>query len=105
MCTNLVQHILLRRSEKGDGSAAATEAAAATNAVDVALLVLEARYVEVEDHGHLLNVNAAGQEVRGNEDASGAGAEVIHALLANSLCHRIAVNDGHGEAALREPLV
>ena len=70
--------------------------------MDVILLVLEAGQVEVEDDRHLLNVNAAGYQVRGNENAGGTGAEIGHALLADRLGHGFAVNHGDGETALRQ---
>ena len=70
--------------------------------MDVILLVLEAGQVEVEDNRHLLNVNAAGYQVRGNEDAGGSCAEISHALFADCLGHGFAVNHGDGKAALRQ---
>ena len=41
----------------------------------------------VKDETHLLDVNASGEEVSGDEDAGGAGAEGLHNVFALLWCH------------------
>ena len=66
-------------SDKIDGHTLAAEASAAADAMDVVLAVRG--QVKVEDQGDLLHINAAGEEVRADEDAGGAGAELPHDKL------------------------
>ena len=62
-----------------DGHTLTAETAGAADAVDVVLAV--GREVVVDDEGDLLDVNATGEEVRGDEDAAGAGAELAENCL------------------------
>lgn len=85
------------RGDEVDRDSLAAETTRATNAVDVVLAV--GGEVEVDDQGDLLDVDAAGQEIGGDEDAGGAGPEVAHDVL--SLLHlHVAVGGGHGEVPL-----
>ena len=73
--------------------------------MDVILLVLERGHIEVEHYRHRLNINAARQQVRGNENTGRARTEIAHALLADGLRHGLTVNHGYGEAAIRQSTV
>lgn len=53
----------------------------------------------VDNAGHLLHINASGQQVGGDEHARRAGTELAHDHLALALVH-VAVHGGHGEVAL-----
>ena len=64
--------------------------------MDVVLLL--ARELVVDDERHLLNVNAAGEQVRANEHANRTLAEIIHTALALLHIH-LPVDEGE-----REPL-
>lgn len=102
MRPNLVQHVLLRARHQIDGRALAAVARTAAHTVDVGLLVLKRGHIEVEHHAHRLNVNAARQQVRRNEDTGLAGAELVHAALALHLGHRVTIDEPHGIALLRQ---
>ena len=54
--------------------------------------------IVVDDEGDLLDVNAAGQEIGGDEDTGGAGAELAHDEVPALLVH-VAVHGGDGEVA------
>ena len=54
--------------------------------------------IVVNDEGNLLHVNAAGEEVGGDEHTGGAGAELTHDEVPALLVH-IAVHGGDGEVA------
>ena len=71
--------------EEVDGYTLPSEAAGATDTVDVVLAV--GGEVEVDDQGDLLDVDTAGEEVRCDEDAGGAGAELAHDDVALALVH------------------
>merc|ERR1711988_780850 len=62
--------------DKVDGDTLATEAARATDAVDVVLDV--AGEVVVDDEGDLLHINTTSEEVSGDEDTRRASAELVH---------------------------
>ena len=51
-----------------------TESSGATDAMDVVLAV--GGQVVVDDERHLLHVDASGQQIRGDQHAGGAGAEL-----------------------------
>ena len=51
---------LLLRIQEGDRRALATKPATAANAVNVVLLVLKGRQIEVEDYAYTLHIDAAG---------------------------------------------
>ena len=59
--------------------------------MDVVLAVVG--QVIVDDEGHLLHVNAARQQVSGDEDTAGAGAELAHDHLALLLLHVAVLQD------------
>ena len=51
-------------------------------------VVLPVRWqVIVDDERHLLDINAAGQQVGGDEDATGPGAELTHDHVTLALFH------------------
>mmetsp|Transcript_4825 Transcript_4825/g.14215 ORF Transcript_4825/g.14215 Transcript_4825/m.14215 type:complete len:290 (-) Transcript_4825:429-1298(-) len=77
--------------------ALATEAAGAADAVDVELAIV---WEVVADHKrHLLHVKAAAPDVRRDEHAAAARAELVHDGVAVLLRH-VAVHGGHGEVGL-----
>ena len=80
-----------------DGHALATEAARSADTMDVVLAV--GGQVVVDDEGDLLHVDAAGQQVGGDEHAGRAGSELLHDDVAFSLFH-ITVHGRHREVAL-----
>ena len=59
---------LVGGEEEGDGDAPAAKAAASADPMDVVLDVV-ARHVKVDDEGDGLDIDAAGEEVGGDEDA------------------------------------
>ena len=67
------------------------------NAVQVVLKV--GWQVEIDDEGHLLDVDTAGEEVGGDEHAGGARAELAHDDVALALVH-VSVHAGDGEVPL-----
>ena len=93
---------LLGGIHEGNGQTLTAEAAAAANAVHVVLLVLKGWQLEVEDHGHTLHVNAAGQQISRNQEARLAVAEILHTLLADRLCHWLTIDHTRWKAALRQ---
>mmetsp|Transcript_15354 Transcript_15354/g.48245 ORF Transcript_15354/g.48245 Transcript_15354/m.48245 type:complete len:479 (-) Transcript_15354:7-1443(-) len=81
-----------------DRCALAAEAAAAADAVQVVLDAL--RDVVVDHQRHLLHVDASREEVRGDEDPRGAGAELPHHQLALLL---IQAGVHHGDREVPPP--
>mmetsp|Transcript_5005 Transcript_5005/g.12711 ORF Transcript_5005/g.12711 Transcript_5005/m.12711 type:complete len:378 (+) Transcript_5005:516-1649(+) len=91
---HVLQQALVLLGNEVDGHTLAAKAAGATDAVKVVLRLRGE--VEVDDEGHLLHVDAARQEVSGDEHAGGAGAELAHDDVAGVLVH-VSVRGGHGE--------
>jgi hypothetical protein len=60
--------------------------------MDVILLILERGHIKVKDNRHRLNINAARQQVRGNENTGRTRTEIAHSLLTHRLRHRLTVN-------------
>ena len=85
--------------DEGDRDAGVAGAGGAADAVQVGLLVLGA--LVVDDVRDVLDVDAAGGDVGGDEDVDLAVAERAQRLLAGALAE-VAVDRGGGEAALGE---
>ena len=83
--------------DEGDGDTGVARAAGAADAVQVGLLVLGA--LVVDDVRDVLDVDAAGGDVGGDEDVDLAVAEGAQRLLAGALA-QVAVDGGGGEAAV-----
>jgi hypothetical protein len=81
----VVQRALIVVSDKVDGDALAAKTAAATDSVDVVFPV--GREVVVDDERDLLDVDSAGEQVGGDEDTGGAGAELTHDDITLLLVH------------------
>mmetsp|Transcript_22615 Transcript_22615/g.64175 ORF Transcript_22615/g.64175 Transcript_22615/m.64175 type:complete len:435 (+) Transcript_22615:102-1406(+) len=90
-------HVRVRHEVDGDTLPA--EAAAAADAVEVVLHVL--RQVVVDHQGHLLHVDAAREEIRGDEHARGARAELAHDEVALLLV-QVRMHRRDSEVALLE---
>lgn len=56
------------------------------------------RKIVVDDEGDLLNVDAAREEICGNQDPGAAGDEILHHPFALPLVE-VRVDHGHGEIA------
>lgn len=88
-----------------DTGALATETTGATNAVNVVLALY--RQLVVDDKGHLLDINAARKQIRGNQHTALTRTEGIHALTTLMNIH-VAVNELEIETTMdhlcREPL-
>jgi hypothetical protein len=66
-----------------DGKTFRTGTAGTTDTVDVGLRAL--RHVEVDDVWQFAHINAAGGNIRGNQDARAAGFEVAQGFLTSRL--------------------
>ena len=104
MRCNHAHYRLLLRIQEGDRRALAPKAAAATNAVNVILLVLKGWQIEVKDHAHTLHINAAGQQIGRNQNARLGSPELLHAQMAHGLRHRLTVDHRNREPAIRKRL-
>lgn len=90
-----ISHIFV--SEEVDGYALSPETSTSSNSMDV---VLPVRWeVIVDDQGHLLDIDAAGQEVRRDQHTARTGPELLHDGVPLLLVH-ITVHGGHGEVLL-----
>mmetsp|Transcript_11725 Transcript_11725/g.20926 ORF Transcript_11725/g.20926 Transcript_11725/m.20926 type:complete len:393 (-) Transcript_11725:493-1671(-) len=98
---NVAQVDCVALGEEVDGHALAAEAARAADAVDVVLAV--GGQVVVDHQRHLLHVDAPGQQVRGDEHARGARAELAHDDVPLALVH-VPVHGRDREVALRHLL-
>lgn len=82
------QVVTLAIVDEGEGSASATEATGAANAVEVSLVVCSTTWqvgdVVVDDHGDGLDVDTAGKNVGGDEHLSFAGAELVEDIISLS---------------------
>lgn len=97
MLLDLLDEAGVGGADEVDGGTLATVAASATDSVDVVLL-LEGELV-VDDEADLLHVDASGEEVGGDQDAGGAGTELLHDHVASHLVH-LSVHDGDAEVVL-----
>ena len=84
---------------EGDGHAGVAGATGATDPVHVGLLVLRA--LVVDDVGDVLDIDASGRDIGGDQDVDLAGPEGAQCLLAGALSE-VAVQGGGGETALGE---
>ncbi len=89
----------LAAGDEGEGSAGGAHAGGASDAVDVDFGVFGD--VVVDDVGDLVDVDAAGGEVGGDEDVDFAGFEAAHDAFAFVL-HEVAVDGGGGDAVAFE---
>ena len=96
---NLTHHAHIIGGDEVDGHTLATETNTTTDAVDVVLAV--GGQVVVDDQRNLLHVDTTGQEIGGDQDTRGAGAELLHDHVTLALVH-VAVHGGHGEVACGE---
>jgi len=98
---NLAEHLDVALGDEVDGDTLAAEAATAANSVEVVLHV--GREVVVDNDVHVVDVDTAGNEIGGDEDAGVAVAEVVHDLLTLALGH-VGVDGGDGVVGLVELL-
>jgi len=102
---DVVQRTLVLLGNKVDGNTLTTKTTTTTNSVNVVFAVVG--QVVVDDERHLLHVNAAGQQIGGDENTRGAGAELAHDHFALALVH-VAVHGRDGEVLgvhlLRQPV-
>ena len=77
-----------------DGHSLATESSTTTDSVAIVFPV--AREVVVDDKGHLLYVDTAGQEVGGDYHTAGSRSEFLHDDFTLVLLH-VSVDGRHGE--------
>lgn len=93
MLLNLLEHDNIITGDKVDGNTLTTETTGTTDTMEVVLLLL--REVIVDDEGDLLDIDTTGEQVGGDEDTGGAGAEGIHDVLTLLLGH-LTVHAGDG---------
>lgn len=60
------------------------------------VVVSISRQIIVDDQRHLLDVNATGQEIRGDEDTRWTRTELFHNDIPLTLVH-VSVHSGHSE--------
>lgn len=82
---DLTEHAHIVSGHEVDGDTLTTETTTTTDTVDVVLTV--GRQVVVDDQRDLLDVDTTGQEVSGNQDPRGAGAELLHDNVTLALLH------------------
>ena len=81
--------------EEVDGYSLPSETAGATDTVDVVLTV--GGEIKVDDKTDLLDVDSTGEEIRGDENAGGSGAELAHNDVTLPLVHvSVLVEGGEG---------
>lgn len=98
---DLAKHLDVALRDEVDGDTLAAEAATTTNAVKIVLHVRGK--VEVDDDVDVVDVDTAGDEIGGAEDARVAVAEVLHDLFALTLGH-VGVDGGDGVVGFVELL-
>jgi hypothetical protein len=102
---NLAHHAHILSGNEVDGNSLTTETTATTDAVNVVLAI--SGEVVVDDQGNLLDIDATGKEVGGDQDTGRSGTELLHNQVALSLVH-VAVHGGDGEVTgselVREPV-
>jgi len=85
-----------------DSSTLSTVTTGSTDSVDVVLL-LEGQLV-VDHETNLLHINTSGKQVSGDENADGAGTELLHDNVSAELVH-LTVHDGDSEVILGHRLL
>jgi hypothetical protein len=90
---NVAEHSDVVGGDEVDSNTLATETPATTDAVDVVLPV--GGQVVVDDEGDLLDVDAAGEEIGGDQHTGRPGTELLHEDLALLLFH-VSVLGGEG---------
>lgn len=93
---NLAHHAHIVGGNEVDSNTLTTETTATTNAVDIVLPV--GGKVVVDDQRNLLDVDATGQKVGGDQNTRGAGTELLHNQVTLSLIH-VTVHGRDGEVA------
>mmetsp|Transcript_21792 Transcript_21792/g.47600 ORF Transcript_21792/g.47600 Transcript_21792/m.47600 type:complete len:334 (-) Transcript_21792:324-1325(-) len=88
---DVLHHPLVIPGDEVNGNTLASEASRTTNAVQVVLGL--GGQVVVDDQRHLLHINAAGQQISGDEHTGRAGAELAHDHVAGVLVH-VSVSGG-----------
>jgi len=104
MRRDLVHNQLLRRIDEGNRRTLAPIPTRTPNPVDIVLLVLKGRHVEVKHDRHLLDVNPPRQQIGRNQNPRAPAAELAHTLLTNRLI-QLSVDDTHRKAALRQRII
>ena len=92
---DIAEHSDIIRSDKVDGNAFATEPPTAPNAVDIIFTV--GGQIVVNDQRYLLHVDAAGEEISGDEDPGGPRPEFLHQDFALLLFHVSVLNENRSE--------
>ena len=93
---NFSHHSNIVSGDEVDGNTLSAKSTTTTNTVNVVLTV--GGKVVVDDQGDLLNVDATGQKVSGDEDSGGTRAELLHDDISLSLLH-VSVHGRDGEVA------
>lgn len=93
---NLTHHAHIVGGNEVDGDTLAPETATTTNTMDVVLAV--GGKVVVDDQRNLLDIDATGQKVGGDEDTGGSRTELLHDDITGALVH-VAMHGGDGEVA------
>lgn len=93
---DLTHHADIVSGDEVDSDTLTTETATTTDTVDVVLTV--GGKVVVDDQRNLLDVDTTSQQVSGDEDTRGAGAELLHDKVTLGLVH-VTVHGRDGEIA------
>lgn len=93
---NLAHHADVVSGNEVDGNTLTAETATTTDAVDVVLAV--GGEIVVDDQGNLLDVDATGKEISGDQDTRRTRAEFLHNQVTLSLVH-VTVHGRDGEVA------
>jgi len=90
---DLTEDVDVLLGDEVDGNTLTTVAATTTNTMEVVLLV--GGQIVVDDDVDVVNVNTTGNQIGGDEDTAGAGAEGAHDLLTVTADH-ISVHEADG---------
>lgn len=82
---NFTHHAHIILSDEVDCNTLSSESATTTDAVDVVLAV--SRKIIVDDQGHLLHIDATGEEIGGDQNTRRARSKLLHDDIALSLIH------------------
>lgn len=96
---DLTHHADIIGGDEVDGNTLTSETSSTTDTMDVVLTV--GGKIVVDDQGDLLDINATGKKISGNEDTGRSGAELLHNHVTLALFH-ITVHGGDSEVTGRE---